>query len=582
VTGVHGLVTAKGPQGFWITNFPPAKTKSVGSDSIYVFSTNATIRAQVDVGDSITLNALVSSYRSTVDYLYLTELTYPSNIQKVSVNNTITPLTLGADGLHPPTQLYTGVDGEGVLAVPNNQTVLVASKAPLSAKKFGLDFWESLNGKLVTITSPTVVSFPNSFKNFWIRGDWPATGINERGGLTMTLDKDGNADLNPETIIIGDPLDGTKNPTAVKMGVQVSDITGIVTYAFGFYSVLPLTAPQIISTPNATAPPTTLTSVDDGCTLVFGSYNVENMNPKSAHIPKVANHIANFLKTPDIIFVQEIQDDNGATDDGTVSANLTLSALTKAIKDASGVDYDFVNIPPVNDQDGGEPGGNIRPAYLWRPERVALVNPNIGDSTTATKAVDVNGEVGLSFNPGRVEPNDAAWNVTRKPLAAQFQLVSSGAKFFAVNVHLSSKGGSSSLHGNARPPVNGVVDRRIQQTTVVSNFVKSILDKDPKASIIVSGDFNEYGQTVAVWAPFEGLMTDIDEAANVPPVERYTYVFDMNSQQLDHSLVSKSIVDAKPEVEHIHVNNWDALSTRVSDHDPSVARVKLCTAKSTN
>ena len=94
--------------------------------------------------------------------------------------------------------------------------------------------------------------------------------------------------------------------------------------------------------------------MDDGCTLVFGSYNVENMNPKSAHIPKVANHIANFLKTPDIIFVQEIQDDNGATDDGTVSANLTLSALTKAIKDASGVDYDFVNIPPVNDQDGGE------------------------------------------------------------------------------------------------------------------------------------------------------------------------------------------------------------------------------------
>ena len=199
--GVHGLVTAKGPQGFWITNFPPAKTKSVGSDSIYVFSTNATIRAQVDVGDSITLNALVSSYRSTVDYLYLTELTYPSNIQKVSVNNTITPLTLGADGLHPPTQLYTGVDGEGVLAVPNNQTVLVASKAPLSAKKFGLDFWESLNGKLVTITSPTVVSFPNSFKNFWIRGDWPATGINERGGLTMTLGGSNEHRVNPSDVL---------------------------------------------------------------------------------------------------------------------------------------------------------------------------------------------------------------------------------------------------------------------------------------------------------------------------------------------------------------------------------------------
>jgi len=88
------------------------------------------------------------------------------------------------------------------------------------------------------------------------------------------------------------------------------------------------------------------------------------MAPNSSHIPTVANHIANYLNTPDIMFVQEIQDDSGPTDDGVVSANLTLTTLVNAIQRESGVLYSFVDIAPVNNQDGGQPGGNIRQAYL--------------------------------------------------------------------------------------------------------------------------------------------------------------------------------------------------------------------------
>lgn len=89
------------------------------------------------------------------------------------------------------------------------------------------------------------------------------------------------------------------------------------------------------------------------------------MSPKSAHLPAVATHIATFLKTPDLMFVQEIQDDDGPTSNGTVSANVTLQTLVDAIADASGgVRYSFIDIPPVDLQDGGQPGGNIRQAYL--------------------------------------------------------------------------------------------------------------------------------------------------------------------------------------------------------------------------
>lgn len=91
---------------------------------------------------------------------------------------------------------------------------------------------------------------------------------------------------------------------------------------------------------------------------------VDNFSPTDEFLDTVANHIANFLNGPDIVFLQEIQDNSGATDDGVVSANLTLSNLVNAIQSAGGPTYDFVDVDPVNDEDGGEEGGNIRQAYL--------------------------------------------------------------------------------------------------------------------------------------------------------------------------------------------------------------------------
>jgi predicted extracellular nuclease len=81
---------------------------------------------------------------------------------------------------------------------------------------------------------------------------------------------------------------------------------------------------------------------------------VENMAPNGTHIDDVAAHISNVLLTPDIMFIQEVQDNSGPTDDGTVSANVTLGTLVAAIAKASNVTYSFVQIDPVDGQDGGE------------------------------------------------------------------------------------------------------------------------------------------------------------------------------------------------------------------------------------
>ncbi len=135
---------------------------------------------------------------------------------------------------------------------------------------------------------------------------------------------------------------------------------------------------------------------------------------------------------------------------------------------ASGVDYNYTVIDPVNDMDGGAPGYNIRVAYLYNPSVVRLRKPNPGGSTDANQVLP---GPELRYNPGLIDPSNAAWTVTRKPLAAAWETLDGKNKFFTVNVHWSSKGGGTTVESDARPPVNGVVDRRIEQAQVtgVSN-----------------------------------------------------------------------------------------------------------------
>ncbi|KAH6912562.1 endonuclease/exonuclease/phosphatase [Coprinopsis sp. MPI-PUGE-AT-0042] len=580
VHNVTGTVIAKSSAGFYLVG---EKSEDIRrSNGLYIFSSTAA--KTVKVGDAVSLSGLVTEFRpaASPNYLYLTEITSPTNIVTLSTNNSVVPLVLGKDR-SPPTQELSALDGgaDGFLSVPNNSSLIEVVNATLQPDKYGLDFWESLEGQLVTVPSPVALGFNNNFGDFWTHGSWPVTGKNKRGGLTITFGPDGVPDGNPEAIIIGSPLDGTKNPSTA-LGSRMSDITGIVTYAFGFYSILPLTAPTVIAAAEGAVPPTTLVSEKKSllnlCTITFGDYNVENLNPKSSHLPAIARHIVDYMRTPDFLFLQEIQDDSGATDDGTVSANLTLTTLANAIRDISGVAYSFASVDPVNNADGGAPGGNIRTAYMYKPEVLSLVGGSPAGGPL--DAVKVEGHIlfpKLNVNPGRIEPTGAVWNATRKPLVAHWK-TKHGAQLFTVNLHLSSKGGSSSTQGDARPPVNSPIEARTGQVSSVAGFVKDVLFKNPLANIIVAGDFNEFIQTRSVYNPITKYLTDIDEAARVPDVERYSYVFDQNSQQLDHVLISPAMkLLRKVEFEHIHINTWSpTLSARISDHDPSVGRIRLC------
>ncbi|KAK0213662.1 Endonuclease/exonuclease/phosphatase [Armillaria fumosa] len=574
VSGITGVVTAKTSSGFFLSGEPVNDTRV--SNGIYVFGSSAV--KQVDVGDSVSLSGKVAEYRSESNYFYLTEIGSPSSIKVLSSNNDVNPVVIGVDRI-PPTQYLSSLDvGEdGWLSVPNNQSLVSTTNSTLQPDVYGMDFWQSLDGQLVQINSPVAINFENSYGEFWVYGDWKVTGLNGRGGLTITFGPDGIPDANPEVVIIGSPTDGTKNPT-VAVGVKLSDIVGVVTYQFGFYYVLPLTAPTIIATPDYDVPPTTISSETDSCVITFGDYNVENMAPTSAHLPTVAKQISDHLLIPDILFLQEIQDNSGPTNDGVIDANLTLSTLASAIANASGLTYRFIDINPEDGKDGGQPGGNIRQAYLYNADKLELVSGMPAGTSLESLEVfaDSNGLPTLSLNPGRIDPTNEAWEDSRKPLVAEWE-TSSGAKLFTINVHFASKGGSTSTQGDPRPPVNSPIEQRTNQVGVTSSFIKSILDIDDSANIVIAGDFNEYVQTRSVFASLQELLEDIDEAAGIADVERYTYVYDQNTEQLDHVFISSAIVKRGLEAEHIHVNNWSpSYDDRTSDHDPTVGKIRLC------
>lgn len=189
VSNVTGIVTAKTTTGLYLRS-PILKTSDAASNSILVFS--STIGSNLTAGDQLVLDGRITEYRVNAAAIYITELTSPRNVRKISSNNSVEPVLVGAGGRLPPTTQFSLLDEGDVLGTPNNKSLISALNPELDPSTYGMDFWESLSGELVVIkgvtalSQPTTVSSSPSVQDTWVIGDWPVTGRNARSGLTMT------------------------------------------------------------------------------------------------------------------------------------------------------------------------------------------------------------------------------------------------------------------------------------------------------------------------------------------------------------------------------------------------------------
>ena len=542
VSGVTGVVTgvrATGSaRGFWFQD-PQSDTDPRTSEGLFVFTREQT--PQVAVGDAVTASGAVVEY-------------YPGG--QDGPNQSVTELTsatwqVSGTGEIPPELL--AADSVPVEHAPAGEI----DSRELEPQRFALDFYESREAMALRVDDARVVGPTDEYRSLWITSK-PEQNANERGGTTYT----GYADPNAGRLKVESLPAGEFPAAAVGDRLQGSTSGPLDYSSFGGYV---LEAAQLgAHVPGGTRPETTRAQQSDE--LAVATYNVENLDAadEQTKFDRLAQGVVGNLAAPDVLALEEVQDNTGATDDGVVAADETLQRFTDAIAAAGGPRYQWRQIDPENNADGGEPGGNIRVAFLFNPARVSFVDRPGGDATTAVQPVADGDRAALSVSPGRVEPGNAAWTDSRKPLAGEFLF--QGRPVFVVANHFSSKGGDQPLHGRFQPPARSSEQQRAEQAKAVRGFVDQTLAVDPQAAVVVAGDLNDYGFSPAL-APLTEVLTSPADA--LPPVERYSYVYEGNSQQLDHILLAGPLT-ADYDIVHVNAEFPD----QISDHDPQVVRLR--------
>ncbi|MEM8691459.1 MAG: choice-of-anchor I family protein [Pseudomonadota bacterium] len=550
-----GIVTVVTTNGFYMQD-PDGDDDDATSDALFVFTGDA---PAVTAGDAVNVAGAVSEFipgGAGTGNLSTTQIV-SSEIEVTSSGNDLPAATiLGAAGRTPPTEVVISPD-----ELPVN---LQDDAGTFNPDTDGIDFYESLEGMLVTIDNPTAISATNRFGESWVVADDGAgttPGLNDRGGLNLNGDADGYGDLNPERIQIqynSDLLpDGFGGPTTT-IGDNLSDVTGVVSYGFGNFEVQVTEAFEIETPSENVAEVTDIAGTEDRLTVA--TYNVLNVTSAEAdgdaeQIAELAQQIVTNLGAPDIVALQEIQDDSGVADDGTLSAEETLKAIIKAIEDAGGPSYEFVSAVVDEDgENGGIPGGNIRNAYIWNPDRVEA-------KEFVTLESDVLAEFGVT--------NPDAFDGTRDPLLGTFEF--NGEEVSLINNHFSSRFGSEGVYGANQPFFQAGDDAREQQSLAMNEVVDALLAEDAGAKVGVLGDLNTFDFTDDLTEDLPGtgdenVLTNLIGALEGD--EAYTFVFQGNSQVLDHIFVTDGLLESS-EVDVVHVNN--DFAEFASDHEPVVA-----------
>ena len=558
---VTALRTAGSTRGFYVQAADAdVDADPATSEGVFVFTGGSSNPASlVTVGDKVQVSGKVSEYRSSSNYLTLTELGSPYTVTKLSSGNALpAPIILGTGGLIPPSTI-----------IEDDATGNVETSGVFDPVNDGLDFYESLEGMLVQVNDAVATGPTDDFtsnREISVVGDYGANAglLTNRGGVVIR-----STDYNPERIILNDWIAGGPTLPMINVGAKFPGTTlGVMDYTYGNYKLEVISMPAVSDDTLAQE----VTAADTLAELSVAAFNVENLSPTDdqSKFDTLADLVVNHLMQPDVLAVEEIQDNNGTTNDGTVNAATTWSTLITAIQTAGGPVYEYRQIDPVNDEDGGATGGNIRVGFLFRTDRgLSFVDRPGADATTANSVVlGVSGPE-LTYSPGRLDPTNTAFSDSRKPLAGEFMF--RGHKVFIVANHFNSKGGDQPLEGRYQPPVLSSEVQRLQQAAVVKGFVQSILALDANANVIVLGDLNDFEFSNPIMLLKEAPLNALIET--LPAAERYTYVYEGNSQAIDHTLFSNSLF-ARPFVyDVVHVNS--EFYNQVSDHEPQVVRIAL-------
>jgi uncharacterized protein len=522
-------------------------------------------------------------------------------------------------------------------------------------------YWERLEGMRVAVPTGSVTVdgldvFPATAdaEQWLIRGDNPVAERDDPFARRVFRDAH-PLDNSPGLFDDGNGYRIVLGPTGVKAAADdlnelldpartfdtlTNELVGAVSFTFSKYRIETTTQPTYEPgvDPSDNEPPA---AADRDLEYAVNDYNVENLydyrddphdgcdftgnagcpgvSPPFDYVPasdevyqarlgEFADQIVNDLHAPDILLVQEAEDQDICTavdfDFSCGVANNadgkpdTLQELAVRIHDEWGVEYDA-----AYDRNGADDRGIVA-AFLYRADRAELLpvdgtHPVLGSSPTVdyrSAGLPYNADVSNPKSLNAILPGDVDRSTgtdgnnvyTRAPQVGWFRVwrtaigVGAWTDLYAISEHFSST-------PNAR------VGQRTEQARYSAAIVNALAAAEDGSRVAVGGDFNVYPRPDDPFAPpgdsdqlgplydEAGMHNLFDTIVAEVPAAAYSYVFQGQTQTLDGQFVTDLLHDELVQARNTHVNADFPADTPgdgargLSDHDPLVARYELRT-----
>jgi hypothetical protein len=511
-----GVVTGLTEDGFYLQD-PQGDGDPLTSDALYAFTYNA---------PTVTVGACLQVAGEVAEYYGKTELNWLSQIipSDACQGATVTPVRLPL--LRP---------GDNPLTVLEPFEGMMVQLPPL---------WGTVQGptKRFTGGEQEIALLPNA----WQRYFGPVHLFHDSGAVTALLYLNNGLGALLPAARWGDSL-----------ATSADGLVGVLDYNFGKYQLLPLpgqTFRHIENKEVATPLPPVRADEYGVC-----SYNLHGLGRGTAQFPNDTEYaialqqraevIANQLQGCTVLALQEVGQ----------------PADAEALADVLATKYGLTYTPLA-----------IAGAASYNPE-FPLTNSILVDATRVTVAL-LDAVAGCAAQDFGVTPSGACplgehEVFDRPPLMAHLLIDGPPAapwaepqRVWVINNHWKSKAGDETA--NAR--------WRAVQAATVAERVQALLAVDAEAQIVVLGDLNDFygGAAVEILQATTALFQPYDW---LPPLQRYTYIFNGTAQTLDHALVTPNLAAqlALVQILHIHADTpTGGAPLAHSDHDPVVLRVR--------
>jgi len=392
-------------------------------------------------------------------------------------------------------------------------------------------YFEALEGSLVQVTQPATAVAPSS----------------KYGEYVIVLDKHGvsrlwTADPSGLGIMVDDGSEREHQyrdtlPYVVGVGDGVTDLAGVLAYTYGSYKIEPLTTPELTPVERV------LPELDMPLPGEFSvaTWNVENLfdvilpHPSDPDLPTVSEYETDLEKV----------------------ANTILAAGAPTVVGLQEVENLEILQDLTSDSLLGEFGYQ---AYLIEGTDSRGIDVGYLIRTDQVKVVDVRqfpAPEGLTSRP---------------PLMVQLEVVvEEGTRtIFVLNNHFTSMSGGE----EATEP------RRTGQALWNVKVLEDLQEDFPEADFLVLGDLNSYYHSAPIDALRDAGLEHVLEL--VSEDERYNYIYQGQSQVLDHILVNPGLWEQLGRVVILHTNAdyplpqpGDPSPLRKSDHDLVLAVFNL-------